>query len=173
MITITSFTTAAGLSCRWRHRPQGPGIYIGTLSKVLAPGLRLGFVAGARDFIERLAAYRSFVDLQGDAVMECAIAELLDDGLLQGHVRKTRRIYRSRLETLSTALRQQLGGFLTFWNPPCGTAIWARTRDAPTTTAWADAARHCGVIFDEGSTFDAEQRSHTGCSTWLCLPHRR
>jgi GntR family transcriptional regulator/MocR family aminotransferase len=132
---------------------EGLVVYIGTLSKVLAPGLRLGFVAGSRDFIERLAAYRSFVDLQGDAVMECAIAELLDDGLLQRHVRKTRRIYRSRLETLSVALRRHLGGFLTFRNPSGGTAIWVRTRDASTTTEWADAARHDGVIFDEGSAF--------------------
>ena len=132
---------------------EGRVIYIGTLSKVLAPGLRLGFVAATPDFIERLAAYRSFVDLQGDAVMECAIAELLDDGLLQRHVRKTRRIYRSRLETLSAALRRHLGGFLTFRNPSGGTAIWVRTRDASTTTAWADAARHDGVIFDEGSAF--------------------
>ncbi len=132
---------------------EGLVIYIGTLSKVLAPGLRLGFVVGARDFIEQLVAYRSFVDLQGDAALECAIAELLDDGLLQRHVRKTRRIYRSRLQIFATGLRRQLGDFLTFRNPSGGTAIWVRTRDARTTTAWAEAAQRCGVIFDHGSAF--------------------
>jgi GntR family transcriptional regulator/MocR family aminotransferase len=132
---------------------EGLVIYIGTLSKVLAPGLRLGFVVGASDLIERLIAYRSFVDLQGDAVLECAMADLLDDGLIQRHVRKTRRIYRSRLQALATALRQQLGDFLTFRNPSGGTAIWVRTRDARTMTDWAEAARDCGVVFDAGSAF--------------------
>jgi GntR family transcriptional regulator/MocR family aminotransferase len=132
---------------------EGLVIYIGTLSKVLAPGLRLGFVVGASDFIERLIAYRSFIDLQGDAILESAIAELLDEGLIQRHVRKTRRIYHSRSVTLATELRRQLGEFLTFRNPSGGTAIWVRTRDARTMTGWAEAARLCGVIFDAGSTF--------------------
>ena len=99
-------------------------VYVGTLSKLLAPGLRLGFVAAPTDLIEQLVAYRSFADLQGDHVLESAIAELLEEGLIQRHVRKTRRVYRSRLETLATALRQHLGDFVSFDEPSGGTAIW-------------------------------------------------
>ena len=128
-------------------------IYIGTLSKVLAPGLRLGFIVAPRDLIERLVAYRSFVDLQGDPVLECAVAELFEDGLIQRHVRKMRRIYRARRETLAAALRTQLGHFLTFREPSGGTAIWVRTRDARTMTRWAQAARGAGVAFDAGAAF--------------------
>jgi GntR family transcriptional regulator/MocR family aminotransferase len=128
-------------------------IYIGTLSKVLAPGLRLGFIVAPRDLIERLVAYRSFVDLQGDPVLECAVAELFEDGLIQRHVRKMRRIYRARLDALAAALRTQLSGFLTFRKPSGGTAIWVRTRDARTMTRWAQAARGAGVAFDAGADF--------------------
>src|SRR5262249_40751601 len=91
---------------------EGVVVYIGTLSKVLAPGLRLGFVAAPPNLIERLVAHRSFIDLQGDPVLESAIAELLDEGLIQRHVRKMRRIYQRRLTVLATALRQALGGFV-------------------------------------------------------------
>jgi GntR family transcriptional regulator / MocR family aminotransferase len=128
-------------------------IYIGTLSKVLAPGLRIGFLAAPGDLIERLVAYRSFVDLQGDPVVECAIAELFEDGLIQRHVRKMRRIYRARLDTLAAALRTELGGFLTFREPSGGTAIWVRTRDARTMTRWVQAAQGAGVAFDPGAAF--------------------
>jgi GntR family transcriptional regulator / MocR family aminotransferase len=128
-------------------------IYIGTLSKVLAPGLRLGFIVAPADLIERLVSYRSFIDLQGDAVIECAVAELIEEGLVQRHVAKTRRIYRGRLTTLAAALRTQLGDFLTFRQPRGGTAIWVRTRDARTMTRWAHAARLAGVAFETGAPF--------------------
>jgi len=131
----------------------GVVIYIGTLSKVLAPGLRLGFIVAPGDLIERLVAYRSFVDLQGDPVLECAVAELFEDGLIQRHVRKMRRIYRARLETLAAALRTQLAHVLTFREPSGGTAIWVRTRDTLTMTRWAQAARAVGVAFDAGAAF--------------------
>ena len=109
--------------------------YVGTLSKVLAPGLRLGFVAAPPDLVEQLIAYRSFVDLQGDHVLECAIAQMLEDGLIQRHVRKMRRVYRARLGALAAALRQQLGHFLTFREPSGGTgdlgAHALRSSDGP------------------------------------------
>jgi GntR family transcriptional regulator/MocR family aminotransferase len=127
--------------------------YVGTLSKVLAPGLRIGFVAAPPDLIAQLVAYRSFVDLQGDHALECAIAEMLEDGLIQRHVRKMRRTYRARLGALATALRQQLGDFLTFREPSGGTAIWVRTRSTRMMVQWERAASDRGVAFDAGGAF--------------------
>jgi GntR family transcriptional regulator / MocR family aminotransferase len=127
--------------------------YVGTLSKVLAPGLRLGFVAAPLDLIDQLIAYRSFVDLQGDHVLESAIADMLEDGLIQRHVRKMRRVYRARLVTLAAALRQELGDFVTFREPSGGTAIWVRTRSTRLMVEWARAARDRGVAFDAGGAF--------------------
>jgi len=86
-------------------------------------------------------------------VLECAVAELFEDGLIQRHVRKMRRIYRARLETLAAALRTQLAHVLTFREPSGGTAIWVRTRDTLTMTRWAQAARAVGVAFDAGAAF--------------------
>jgi GntR family transcriptional regulator/MocR family aminotransferase len=107
-------------------------------------------------------AYRSFVDLQGDPVLECALAELLDDGLIQRHVRKMRRIYRSRRDALAIALRRRLGRFLSFVKPSGGTAIWVTTRDADTTARWAAEARRRGVIFEQGSASMLEGRASAG-----------
>jgi GntR family transcriptional regulator / MocR family aminotransferase len=127
--------------------------YVGTLSKVLAPGLRLGFIAAPRDLVRQLIAYRSFMDLQGDHALEWAIADLLEEGLIQRHVRKMRRVYRSRLDALAAALRQQLGDFLRFHEPPGGTAIWVRTRSPRTMAQWARMARDRNVVFDAASDF--------------------
>jgi GntR family transcriptional regulator/MocR family aminotransferase len=98
------------------------------------------------------------------------MAELLDDGLIQRHVRKTRRIYRSRLQTLATALRRHLGDFLAFRNPSGGTAIWVGTRNARTMTDWAEAATHRGVVFDEGSAFTLNSAPTSGARLgFACL----
>jgi GntR family transcriptional regulator/MocR family aminotransferase len=93
------------------------------------------------------------VDLQGDHVLEAAISDLLEDGLIQRHVRKMRRVYRARLDTLTTLLRQRLGDFLAFRRPEGGTAIWVRIRAAHVMAEWTRAARDRGVLFDAGYAF--------------------
>jgi GntR family transcriptional regulator / MocR family aminotransferase len=144
------------------HDRVGVVAYVGTMSKVLAPGLRLGFIAAPPNLIEPLVAYRSFVDLQGDHVLESAIADLLQEGLIQRHARKMRRVYRARLDALATALRRHLGNFLTFREPSGGTAIWVRIRNARLMAEWARAARDRGVLFDAGPAFTVSGRSVAG-----------
>jgi GntR family transcriptional regulator/MocR family aminotransferase len=144
------------------HDRAGVVAYVGTLSKVLAPGLRLGFVAAPPDLIEQLVAYRSFVDLQGDHVLESAIADLLEEGLIQRHVRKMRRVYRARLDALAGALRRQLGNLLSFKTPSGGTAIWVRIRPGHVMANWTRAARDRGVLFDAGPAFTLRGRPVAG-----------
>lgn len=107
--------------------PWGVVISIGTLSKVLAPGLRLGFVTGPRAVIDKLALLRRHTDVQGDLALEEAVAELIEDGSLLRHVRRMRRIYRARRDVLVEGLRQHAGDALSFEVPRGGMALWART----------------------------------------------
>lgn len=141
---------------------DGVVIYVGTFSKVLAPGLRIGFVAAPPDLVTRMTAWRSFIDLQGDSVLECAVAELLERGLIQRHVRKVRAIYHERRDAFTSLLRKHLGDFLTFDEPAGGTAIWVRTRDAQTMRRWAREAATRGVAFDEGSAFTLDGAAIAG-----------
>ena len=104
-------------------------VYIGTLSKILAPPLRLGFIVAPPLLIERLAELRLSIDRQGDQVVECAVAELIEDGELQRHVRRMRRIYQARRDALVAAVRKRLGGALGFEVPAGGMALWARADD--------------------------------------------
>jgi GntR family transcriptional regulator/MocR family aminotransferase len=127
--------------------PGGNVLYLGTLSKILAPGLRLGFVAAPERIIESLARLGASVDRQGDQLLEYAVAELIEDGELQRHARKMRRIYESRRDALATALTRELAGAVSFQLPPGGITVWARVDGAIDLEAWRDRAVARGVAF--------------------------
>jgi len=134
--------------------PSGAVLYIGTLSKILAPGLRIGFVVAPPPVIERMTSLRVATDLQGDLVAESAIAELFRSGELGRHVRRMRRIYHARRDALAAALRAELGSALEFDIPSGGMALWARGAPGIDLDAWSSRARACGVAFRPGRMYD-------------------
>src|SRR5262249_10162438 len=85
---------------------HGSVVYLGTLSKIFAPGLRMGFVVARRKVIERLTAIRVLIDRQGDLAIERAMAELVEDGEIERHARRMRRIYEERRGTMIEALEK-------------------------------------------------------------------
>lgn len=130
----------------------GVVIYVGTLSKVLAPGLRIGWVAAPRELVAQLAERRRYVDRQGDQAVETAVAELLDDGTIPRHVRRMRRIYGRRQERMVAALRRHLGARVSVEVPSGGLALWPRL-DGVDVEGWSRRARARGVLFAPGSAF--------------------
>lgn len=130
---------------------SGSVIYIGTLSKVLAPGLRIGYVVGPRALVEALCRLRVPIDRQGGAVTERVIAELIEDGEVQRHTWRTRRVYEQRRAVLAEALRRELGDRIDFDVPPGGLALWTRLGDSIDVERWAARANELGVYFQTGS----------------------
>ncbi|HMG53481.1 MAG TPA: PLP-dependent aminotransferase family protein, partial [Kofleriaceae bacterium] len=137
---------------------HGVVAYIGTLSKVLAPGLRLGFVVAPRPLIDRLARERYLVDRQGDHALELAIAELIEDDELGRHTRKMRRIYHARRDALADGLRDQLGDRVAFHVPTGGIALWVETSPGLDADRWCKRGRDHGVVFQPGSSLSLAPR---------------
>lgn len=128
----------------------GVVIYVGTLSKVLAPGLRVGFLVAPRPVLERAAALRLSIDRQGDLLTEKALAELFEDGEIQRHIRRMRGVHRAHRDQLVRLLRTHLGGALDFEVPRGGLAVWARVDPALDLDSWVANAAACGLFLWPG-----------------------
>jgi GntR family transcriptional regulator/MocR family aminotransferase len=83
-------------------------IYVGTMSKVLFPGLRLGYVVAPPALAEQLARARAVVDSHAAAVPQAVLADFMAGGHFTRHIRRTREAYAERREALLDAIANGL-----------------------------------------------------------------
>nr|WP_272214361.1 PLP-dependent aminotransferase family protein [Marinicella sp. W31]MDC2879962.1 PLP-dependent aminotransferase family protein [Marinicella sp. W31] len=133
-----------------------PLIYVGSLSKLLSPGIRLGYATAPEPLFTRMATARAAIDRQGDAPLEAALADLIRDGDLGRHARKARRIYRARRDVLASALSAHLDGRIDFDSPAGGLALWLRSKNVSAET-WAERAEAAGLALLPGTRFTLER----------------
>ncbi len=107
----------------------GRTIYIGSLSKLTLPSLRIGYVVASTQVIDAIAELVMTVDRQGNLLTEEAAADLIASGELRRHVRKTHAIYAERRQSFAAALRRHLADLAEFDMPEGGLAYWLRFRD--------------------------------------------
>ena len=107
----------------------GRVIYVGSLSKVLAPGLRVGYLVASKEIINQCASEVMLIDRQGNSVTELAVAALMQSGEIKRHIRRTLKVYNERRNFLIDLLRNELADFVNFDSPNGGLAIWLRLND--------------------------------------------
>ena len=149
------FETAPPLPMTARN-PDG-GIYLGSFSKVLAPGLRLGYLVAPPSIYPKLLQAKQAADLHSPSFNQRIVAEVIKDGFLDRHVPTIRALYRHQRDAMLAAIARELAGLdVVFEAPAGGMFLWLRMPEGIDTVALLPAAVERGVAFVPGLPFYAQ-----------------
>ncbi|MFM8575395.1 MAG: PLP-dependent aminotransferase family protein, partial [Limnohabitans sp.] len=114
---------AASLSSRLPEQ----SLYLGSFSKILAPGLRLGYVVAPKALYPKLLQAKQAADLHTPSFNQRVVAEVLKDGFIDRHVPTIRALYKRQCEAMLAALDREMAGLGVTWNRPAGGMfLWAQ-----------------------------------------------
>ena len=134
------------------RNPEGC-IYLGSFSKVLAPGLRLGFIVAPKGIYSKLLQAKQAADLHSPGFNQRMIAEVMKDGFLDRHIPTIRALYRSQRDAMLAALKQDMPSDVTWNSPDGGMFLWARLPEGMSAQALLPIAVDKGVAFVPGAAF--------------------
>lgn len=138
------------------RNPEGC-IYLGSFSKVLAPGLRLGYIVAPASVYPKLLQAKQAADLHTPGYNQRMVAEVIKDGFLDRHVPTIRALYKSQCEAMLASLEKEMAGLDVERNrPDGGMFLWVRLPEGMSAIALLPKAVEAGVAFVPGAAFYAD-----------------
>ncbi len=132
---------------------EGNVIYLGTFSKTLAPGLRLGWVVAPVEVVDQLVMMKQGTDLQTSSFDQMLAYEMVKDGFMDEHIRTIRRVYRERRDVMLAALERYFPEGCSWTHPEGGLFLWARVPEWIDTGDLMAEAVQAKVAYVPGSAF--------------------
>jgi DNA-binding transcriptional MocR family regulator len=134
---------------------SGLVIFFGTFSKILSPGLRLGWVAAAPEILRRFVLVKQGVDLHTSSLTQLLAARFMVDCDLEGHIERLRRVYRGRRDAMLAALAAELPPGVRVTRPAGGLFLWLELPDGIDARELLKGCLEAQVAFVPGGAFFA------------------
>lgn len=133
--------------------PGGHVIYASTFSKMLMPGLRVGFLVAAGPIYDRLVTFKRASDLATSHLVQRAVEAYVTIGRYQAHLRRSCQIYRQRRDAMLTSIKRQLPAGVQFDPPHGGLFVWLRLPGGLSSSELLPLACEAGMAFAPGRDF--------------------
>lgn len=139
-------------------------VHCGSLSKVLSPGLRVGWMIAPAELLGKATMCKQFSDAHTSTFAQATAAQYLKAGRMPGTLANVRKVYAERAQAMGDALRKELGDAIEFVQPQGGLFVWARLTGAGGKVAdgnvLAKRAIEKGVAFVPGTPFFCANPDH-------------
>lgn len=148
--------------------PNAPVLYLGTFSKTLFPAIRIAYIIAPRDVLPAFEQHllRSF--LRGRSVEQRCLARFVSEGYFAQHIRRMRRLYRERRDTLVDALQRHMSNEVEIHGDLAGMHLAIRFRDSKMDdVAVSRAALAAGIVAPALSLHKVGQRQNAWCGLML------
>ncbi|MEG0555617.1 MAG: PLP-dependent aminotransferase family protein [Comamonas sp.] len=137
------------------RNPEGV-IYMGSFSKVLAPGLRIGFIVAPKSVYGKLTQAKQAADLHTPSFNQRVVAEVIKDGFLDRHVPTIRAMYKVQRDAMLNALEREMAGLGVSWTRPVGGMfLWLQLPEGMDAQQLLAGAVERGMAFVPGAPFYA------------------
>ncbi|MBK6977006.1 MAG: PLP-dependent aminotransferase family protein [Cytophagaceae bacterium] len=136
---------------------NGRVLYSGSFTKSISPGFRVGYLVATEDVIQHLSHHRRLIDRQGDNMLENALAQLLHEGIIQKHLRRSLKEYKTRRDFFCEKLSSDFSGKIEFQIPEGGMSVWAQFDPKIDMKKTAETALKKGMYFSDGATHDTDK----------------
>ncbi|MBT8396918.1 MAG: PLP-dependent aminotransferase family protein [Gemmatimonadetes bacterium] len=138
------------------HDEAGMVFYLGSFSKMLAPALRLGWIAAPADLMARITTLRESFDLESSTLFQRAVTEFVDRGLLEPHLQRISAAHGARRDTMLAALERHLSDVARWSKPEGGVFVWVSLPEGLETTEMFHRAIEKQVAYIPGGVFSVD-----------------
>ncbi len=128
-------------------------IYLGTFSKVMCPGLRMGYTIGPEDFINKFNLLKQALDLSSSTFSQYVAWQYLKRGIIKQQIPKSIELYRKKRDAMLKALDEHFPDTATWSRPDGGMFLWATVDSKINTTDMLKDAVQEGVAYVSGNAF--------------------
>lgn len=132
---------------------EGRVIYLGTFSKILSPGLRLGWIIADEEVIREVELFKQNVDLHTPSLNQYIAAEALRRGVIQNNLPKIRSLYREKRDHMLTAIQTHFPSQVKWSRPVGGMFVFSWLPQGLDTTKMLEESMRRGVAYVPGTSF--------------------